>query len=118
MVAAGIERSAPAQLGDGQHQQRHADQLQHERPGLLDVAAVRGGGGLLGGHPEAQRGDHLAAARPVEQIERHGEGRNGPEDRQELQKRKIEEVHYAIPRTRMSSPKIRSSMGCEVATPA
>ena len=49
---------AQAQLRDGQQQQRHAQQLQQQRPGLLDAAAARGHGGLLGRDPEAQRGDH------------------------------------------------------------
>ena len=135
VVAAGLRGAAQAQLRDGQQQQRHADELQQQGPRLLNPAAPRGDRRLLGGHPEAQGGDHQLAARAVEQVERHRNRGDAAEDRQELKEREIQEIHggafrrswlryrsarptHAIPRARMRSPKITLSRDCEVAMPA
>ena len=93
VVAAGLRGRAEAQLRDREEQQRHADQLQEERPGLLDLAPARGDCGLLGGDPEAQRGDHDFAARAIRAGTARPRWRRCAEDREELQQREIQEIH-------------------------
>ena len=93
VVAARHRGSAEAHLRERQHQQRHADQLQNQRPGLIDVPAPRRHRGLLRRHPESQRGDHLLAARAVEQIQRHRDRGDRPEYGQHLEQREVQEVH-------------------------
>jgi hypothetical protein len=58
----------------------HAEQLQEQGPGLLDVFAAGRGYGIFGGDPEAEGGDDLFSAGAVEKIERYGDGGDGAED--------------------------------------
>ena len=41
MIAPGLGRGTEAQLADRQQKQRHADELEEERPRLLDFPAAR-----------------------------------------------------------------------------
>ena len=95
VIAAGLRGRAEPELRDGEQQQRHADELQDERPGLLDAAAASRRGGILRSHPEAECGDELLAARAVEQIERHGKGRDAGKEGRELEKVQVQEKHEA-----------------------
>lgn len=117
MIARLPRLRAPAELGDRQQQQSHADQLQDERKRLLDPLAAGHHGGLLGRQPEAQSGNHLLAPRTIEQVQGHHHRRDGTEQNQELPQREVQKIHQATPRARTRGPKITSSMGWEVDTP-
>ena len=90
MIAARFCGPAEPRLRDGPQQQRHAQQLEEEGPRLADMTPASGRDGLFGGHPEPQGGNHLPAARPVEEIEGHGEGRDGAEHAGELEQGEVD----------------------------
>jgi hypothetical protein len=62
VIARVSDRRTKAELRDGQQQQQQTDQLQQERPGLLQLAAVFQYGRLFDSGKEAQRGDRVALA--------------------------------------------------------
>ena len=95
MIAPRLRGRAQAQVSDGQKQERHADELQKQRPGLLHAAAAHRHRRLIGRHPKAQGGDDQLAARAVEQIERHRYGENGAEHGEELEEGEVQKIHEA-----------------------
>ncbi len=76
--------------------QQQADQLQQQRPGLLQFAAMLQYRRLLGGGEEAQRGDGVVLAHAVQQVQRHDDARERSQDREELGQREIEEEHRVL----------------------
>ncbi len=87
---------AKADLSDGKQQQQQAEQLQKERPGLLQLAAMLQDWLLFGNVKKTQGRDGVMLAPAVQQIQRHDDTRERPQDREELGQGKIEEEHRGL----------------------
>jgi hypothetical protein len=84
VVPSRISHAAKLEFGDGEEQQKHAQQLQEERERLLDSVAPRDRSGFARFHPEAERGDDLPAAVSIKQVEGDGECAHHSEQSREL----------------------------------
>ena len=84
VIARVTRRRAKAKLGDGQQKQQQADQLQQQRPGLLQLAPMLQHGRLFRGGEEAQRRNGVVLAHAVQQIQRHDHARKRSQDREKL----------------------------------
>ena len=82
-------RRTEAHLCQGQQQQRHARQLQKERPRLVNMTPPRRHRRLFRRRPEAQGRDDLFAPRAVQKIQRHRHRGDRAKYRQHLEEGEI-----------------------------
>ncbi len=74
----------PTEVGDRQQQEQRGEQLQQQRPGLLDLALTLGDRRRRAASPEAQGRNADAAARAIVEVERNQARGHGKQHGQEL----------------------------------
>jgi hypothetical protein len=93
MIAAGSIEDSESRSGDSREQQREAEELKKEAPGLLDAAAVMKLGSRFSGVPEAKSRDDVAALRAVEEIKGDNACGVDSNEPQQFAQAEVEKVH-------------------------